>query len=58
MSGLWLISYILLWLIVVVSGMVILVLAREIEDLHKHVDSIRPYMIKANLVNEPKTDQS
>lgn len=46
MSGLWLMSYILLWLIVIASGLAIVALAREIEVMHKHLDSLRPYLSK------------
>lgn len=46
MTGFWLVSYIVLWLIVIVSGLTIIVLAREIEVLHKHMDSLRPYLSK------------
>ena len=33
MTGLWLVSYVILWLLVVVAGLVIPALAREIESL-------------------------
>lgn len=44
MSGIWLVSYIVLWLIVIVSGLIIIALAREVEALHMHIDSLRPYL--------------
>jgi hypothetical protein len=43
MTGFWLVSYIVLWLIVIVGGFTIIALAREIEVLHKHIDSLRRY---------------
>ena len=48
MSGLWLVSYIILWLIVIVIGLIVVALAREIEVLHKQLDSLRPYLLKAD----------
>lgn len=44
MSGIWLVSYIVLWLIVIVSGFIIIALAREIEVLHKRMDSLSSYL--------------
>jgi hypothetical protein len=38
MTGFWLISYVVLWIMVVTEGLVILALAREIEALHSRVD--------------------
>ncbi len=40
MSGFWLISYVILWLLVMSTGMVILALAREIEALHARLDAL------------------
>ena len=44
MTGFWLISYVVLWLLVLGEGLVILVLAREIESLHKRLEAAgRPW---------------
>lgn len=51
MTGFWLISYIILWLIVIVSGLIIIAMAREIEVLHKYIDDLRPYLYKLSLDN-------
>lgn len=40
MTGFWLISFLVLWIVVIGLAMVILALAREVEVLHKRVDSI------------------
>jgi predicted Holliday junction resolvase-like endonuclease len=52
MSGLWLVSYIILWLIVIVIGLIVVALAREIEVLHKQLDSLRPYLLKADSTSQ------
>lgn len=56
MTGVWLASYIVLWAIVVVEGLVILALAREIETLHKHLDSLRTYLL--SFEKDDKVDES
>lgn len=48
MSGVWLISYVVLWLVVILGGLTLLALAREIEVLHQQLDSLRPYLTKAD----------
>lgn len=48
MTGFWLVSYIVLWLIIIVSGLTIIALAREIETLHKKIDSLRSFLPNAN----------
>lgn len=40
MTGIWFISYVVLWLLVLGGGVVILILAREIEALHQRQDAI------------------
>lgn len=40
MSGFWLISYIILWLVVIGGGLAFLTVARETESLHKRIDSL------------------
>ena len=40
MTGIWLISYVVLWLLVLGAGVVILILAREIEALHQRQDAM------------------
>lgn len=48
MTGFWLVSYIVLWLLVIVGGLTLIALAREVEVLHKQVDSLRHYLAKTN----------
>lgn len=48
MSGFWLVTYIVLWLVVIMSGLTIVALAREIETLHRKVDSLSPYLTNAH----------
>ena len=40
MTGLWLVSYLILWLIVVISALVVLALSREVEYLHKQIEAL------------------
>jgi hypothetical protein len=40
MTGIWLISYVVLWLLVLGGGAVILILAREIEMLHTRLEAV------------------
>jgi hypothetical protein len=40
MTGIWLISYVMLWLLVLGGGAVLLMLARENEALHMRLDAI------------------
>lgn len=40
MSGLWLVSYVVLWVLAMGGGLVILALAREIEALYTRLDSV------------------
>lgn len=46
MSILWLISYIGLWIIVIVLGLTVLALIREVEQIHKKYVSLIPYFLK------------
>ena len=55
MTGFWLLSYIVLWLLVIVGGLIIIALAREIEVLHKHVNSLLPYLSKMEPDSDPST---
>ena len=52
MTGLWLASYIVLWVLVIVSGVTILTLAKEVLQLHKQLESMRPYLFKENTENK------
>lgn len=56
MTGFWLVSYIVLWLIVIVGGLIIIALAREIEVLHRHVDSLLPYLSKIESDSQSSTE--
>ena len=40
MTGIWLLSYVVLWLLVLGGAVVILMLAREIEVLHQRQDAL------------------
>lgn len=53
MTGFWLVSYIVLWLIVIVGSLIIIALAREIEELHKHVNALRPFLSKIDIESLP-----
>lgn len=46
MTGLWLVSYVLLWIIIVVGGLVILSLVREIGVLYKRIDVLTSTLTK------------
>ncbi len=46
MTGIWLASYIILWLLVIVGGVTLLALAKEILQLHKQLEEMRPYIFK------------
>jgi hypothetical protein len=65
MTGIWLVSYIVLWLLVLGGGAVILILAREIEALHARLESIErrksradasPADVSPSVVNIPAGD--
>lgn len=56
MNGFWLVSYIVLWLVTIGEGLVLLALAREVEVLHKHVDSILPYLSKTHIDSQPPAE--
>lgn len=40
MTGFWLVSFIVLWLVVLAGAVVILALAREIESLHARLEAV------------------
>lgn len=40
MNTLWLVSYIVLWFLVITGGLVILALSREVESLHQKLKEI------------------
>lgn len=48
MSSIWLISYLVLWLLVMGLGLVILALAREVEALHTRLDALQKYLSKVD----------
>ncbi len=48
MTGIWLVSYLILWLLVLGGGAVILMLAREIEALHARLDNVERRKGRAN----------
>ena len=52
MTGLWLLSYVILWLLLIATGLVILALAREIEALHTRLDSLYHLLDKVHTGTE------
>lgn len=44
MTGLWLVSYLIMWLLVVIGGLLVLALAREVEALHKRLESLEQFL--------------
>ncbi len=58
MTGFWLVSIIVLWIVVIGLSLIILALAKEVEVLHNRVDSSRRFIgISANgeIVNKKQT---
>jgi len=47
MSTLWYISYIGLWITVIVLALIIIAIAREVEQLHREHESLLPYIQKS-----------
>jgi len=56
MSGFWLVSYVVLWILVIVAGLVLLALAREVESLHRKLDSIQKYRRKVDASESTKNE--
>ena len=52
MSGFWLISYIILWLLVIGGALGFFAMAREIETLHKKLDTLEKYLHHGSPKNE------
>ena len=48
MTGFWLVSYIMLWLLVIVGGLILIALAREVETLHKQIETLGRYLTKTD----------
>jgi hypothetical protein len=48
MSGMWMIGYVVLWLLVMGLGMAVLALAREVEMLHTRLESLYRFLDKVN----------
>jgi len=48
MNMLWLVSYIVLWVLVIIGGLVILALSREVESLHKSLEEILDILASPN----------
>ena len=44
MSGFWLVSYVVLWLVVISGGLAFLAMAREMETLHKKLDALQKFL--------------
>ena len=44
MSGFWLVSYVVLWLVVIGGGLAFLAMAREMEALHKKLDTLQKFL--------------
>ncbi len=49
MTGLWLLSYVVLWALLLFACLFMLALAREIEALHKKLDTVLAYLRSPNL---------
>jgi hypothetical protein len=49
MTGVWLISYVVLWLLVLGGAVVVLFLAREIEALHTRLEAVERHEKVAEL---------
>ncbi len=52
MTGFWLISYVVLWLVVLGLGLVILVMAREIEQMHARLEATQKLAAKSAVNGE------
>ena len=52
MTGIWLISYVVLWLLVLGGGAIILILAREIETLHARLEAMERRSRRADEVTK------
>jgi uncharacterized protein YoxC len=46
MTGLWLISYIVLWILTLILAIVVIALAREVEALHHQLDNTQKLVRK------------
>lgn len=56
MTGFWLASFIVLWVVVVSLALVILAMAREIEDMHRRLESMSHYMASYPVEKSPKDE--
>ena len=56
MTGFWLVSFIVLWVVVVGLALVILAIAREIEQLHARLEAMQRYLAGYPVENRPKED--
>ena len=52
MNGFWLISYVILWLLVIGGALGFFAMAREMETLHKKLDTLEKYLHHGNAKNE------
>jgi len=52
MSGFWLVSYVVLWLVVIGGGVAFLAIAREMETLHKKLDTLEKYLHRGSSESE------
>jgi len=48
MNGFWLVSTLVLWGLLIVGGLVLLALAREVEALHARLDLLQKYVARAD----------
>ncbi len=48
MTGFWLVSYIVLWVVVIGEGLVILMFARELDALHTRLEAVERRHHRAN----------
>ena len=41
MTGFWLVSYVILWVVVIFGGLAVLAIAREIEQIYKKLETLQ-----------------
>jgi len=57
MSGFWLVSYLILWLLVLAGGLALLALAREMENLRKKHKTLQAYLQGKQGEEEEKSNE-
>jgi hypothetical protein len=54
MTGFWLVSYVVLWVLLAGAVLVILALAREVETLHQRLDSLQKLLSRTDFGSNGK----